>query len=137
MKKDYLIIDRAKWRTGGISYLNLNYTGEGSTLLLNEEGFMCCLGFRCHQMGVPEEDLLGSPTPDSLSELYDIPDLIEKVGLFCDFSVYRDTRFTQDAVNINDNTGLSSKEREKAITKHFKKIGVTVEFKGRYKKSKV
>lgn len=132
MKKDYLIIDRAKWRIGGEG---IHKTGEGNTALLNDEGFMCCLGFRCEQMGIPKKDLLGAVTPDSLSELYDIPDLIEKVGSYDGYDAYDDTPFTQEAVNINDNTDLSPEEREKAITKHFKKIGVIVEFKGRYKKS--
>lgn len=131
MKKDYLIIDRAKWRTGaGGNFL----TGKGNTLLLNDEGFMCCLGFRCHQMGIPKNDLLGICTPGSfsLSSRYDIPDLIEEKPWGWDNS-----SFVEDAVKINDDMFLTPEQREKAITEHFKKIGVTVEFKGRYKKSKV
>lgn len=130
MKKDYLIIDRAKWRTGGdLSYPNA--TGEGSTLLLNDEGFMCCLGFRCHQMGIPKNDLLNVGTPGSLSGLYDIPDLIE--GMY--FGCFDNSRFASKAIQLNDDPFLTPEQREKAITEHFKTIGVTVEFKGRYKKS--
>jgi hypothetical protein len=63
--KDYLIIDRAKWRTGGNSPIQ---TGVGRTRLLNKEGYMCCLGFRCHQMGIPEKDLLKAGyTDDEIS----------------------------------------------------------------------
>jgi hypothetical protein len=130
MKKDYLVIDRAKWRTGGHSSLNPSHTGKGSTLLLNDEGYMCCLGFRCHQMGIPKQDLLGECTPEGLCELYTIPDLIYSD----DGDIWADTSFTNDAIGINDDSELSIKEREKAITEHFKKIDVIVEFKGRYKK---
>lgn len=127
MKKDYLIIDRAKWRTGGNPILNPNYTGEGSTHLLNDQGYMCCLGFRCEQMGIPEQHLLNVGMPSGLYNLYDIPDLINESG--------KNSEFAVQAVRINDDPSLSTKEREKAITEHFKKIGVIVEFKGRYKKS--
>lgn len=123
MKKDYLIIDRAKWRTGGEG---IHKTGEGNTVLLNDEGYMCCLGFRCEQMGIPEKLLLNVGMPSGLYNSYDIPDLINELG--------KNSEFAVQAVKINDDGEPSPKEREKAITKHFKTIGVTVEFKGRYKK---
>lgn len=121
--KDYLIINRSKWRTGGKtpSYK----TGEGCTALLNEEGYMCCLGFRCHQMGIPKKDLLGKGTPDGLSDKWDIPDLINAVG--------NDSDFTREAIRINDNISYTHEEREEKITEHFATIGVTVEFKAKYK----
>jgi len=115
--KDYLIIDRSKWRTGK--------TGEGYTALLNENGYMCCLGFRCHQMGIPKKDLLGKRAPDELSEKWDIPDLINAVG--------NDSYFTSEAIRINDNMIYTHEEREKKITEHFATIGVIVEFTGKYK----
>jgi hypothetical protein len=120
MKKDYLIINRAKWRTGGDSRIQ---TGEGSTKLLNNDGFMCCLGFRCHQMGIPKKDLLGYLSPAGLSENWVIPDLVDSAG---------DTDFTTTAVDINDDECITQEEREKEITEHFATIGVTVEFKGKY-----
>ena len=123
MKKDYLIIDRAKWRTGGYSHIQ---TGEGGTALLNNDGFMCCLGFRCHQMGIPKKDLLGKEVPETLSKNWVIPDLIDSVG--------NDTDFTNTAIEINDDRDITREEREKEITEHFATIGVTVEFKGKYPK---
>ena len=124
MKKDYLIIDRAKWRTGGDSRIQ---TGEGSTKLLNNDGFMCCLGFRCHQMGIPKKDLLGKGCPEQLANNWTIPDLIDSV-------VGYDTDFTTTAIEINDSDAITQEEREKEITEHFATIGVTVEFKGKYPK---
>ena len=123
MKKDYLIINRAKWRTGAKSKAQ---TGKGDTALLNGEGFMCCLGFRCHQMGIPKKDLLEITCPFHLSDDWNIPDLINIFG--------GDSEFTCKAIQINDNSKLTSEEREKRITEHFATIGVTVEFKGKYVK---
>ena len=123
--KDYLIINRAKWRTGQ-DPIDIDFsTGKGDTLLLNKEGFMCCLGFRCHQMGIPKKDLLNVATPDSIATHWDIPDLLDSRG---------NTKFTNEAIGINDDGSLTSEEREIAITKHFVTIGVTVEFKGKYVK---
>ena len=123
--KDYLIINRSKWRTGGNTNDSSCKTGEGYTALLNEKGYMCCLGFRCHQMGVPKKDLLGKGVPDELYDEWDIPDLVNEFG--------NDTNFTRQAVKINDNVSYTHEEREKKITEHFATIGVTVEFKGKYK----
>lgn len=122
--KDYLIIDRSKWRTGGESP---SKTGKGYTQLLNKQGFMCCLGFRCNQMGIPKKDLLGNHIPEHLKGLYDIPDLIEE-----DEGKWSDTAFTQEAININDDESITSTEREKSIKEHFATIGVTVKFVGKY-----
>jgi hypothetical protein len=122
MKKDYLIINRAKWRTG---HYGKNQTGMGISQLLNNKGYMCCLGFRCHQMGIPKKDLLGMASPNSISNNWDIPDLTNS---------YSNTEFTLEAVRINDDGKLTSEEREIAITEHFATIGVTVEFTGKYPK---
>lgn len=121
--KDYLIINRAKWRTGANSIDPSYRTGKGYTALLNEEGYMCCLGFRCHQMGIPKKDLLGISSPEDLSDDWDIPDLVNG----CD-----DTSFTDQAIRIND-IDQEQNTREKEIKKHFATIGVTVEFTGKYK----
>lgn len=126
MEKDYLIIDRSKWRTGEGSF---SETGKGDTLLLNKQGFMCCLGFRCNQMGIPKKDLLNKGMPEDLADLYNIPNLIEG-----DDEFWADTEFTNAAIRLNDSRMLKPKEREKAIKEHFATIGVTVQFKGRYVK---
>ena len=122
--KDYLIIDRSKWRSGDWS---VNRTGRGGTCLLNQDGYMCCLGFRCEQMGIPKEDLLNKGAPWELSFDWDIPDLVDDEGFIID------SDFTDKAITINDNPSLTPAEREIAIKNHFQKIGVTVEFTGKYK----
>lgn len=117
--KDYLTIDRSKWRTGKE---NFGSTGEGDTELLNEDGFMCCLGFRCEQMGIPKDLLLYKGTPASISN-YDIPDLVDEQGWNLPFCTM--------AMDLNDEN-MPRKDREKAIKEHFATKDIIVIFTGKY-----
>ena len=121
MKKDYLVIDRPKWRTGNEG---LNKTGIGETKLLNEEGYMCCLGMRCYQMGVKKTDLVLANSPIDLSGLYTIPQLLKGGS---------NSILSQMAIDINDNSITTPEEKEILITKLFAKHRITVVFKGKYK----
>ena len=129
MKKDYLIIDRAKWRTG---YFSDNQTGRGDTQLLNAEGYMCCLGFRCLQMGVPENELLDTSTPGDLADKWQIPDLVLKKSKIQNDGPDYNTEFSYKAMDINDDVDLTPEEREKRIIKYFAKKNIIVEFVGKY-----
>lgn len=132
-KKDYLIINRSKWRTGGDPDITdstnkkENVTGKGDTQLLNNEGFMCCLGFRCQQMGIPKKDLLNIASPNGLKD-WDIPDLLTTSP----FGTVINSKFTMEAIRINDKADISSKEREKQIKEHFAKRNIIVVFTGKY-----
>lgn len=136
MKK--LIIDRSRWRTGGgqfapEAFTTKNITGEGFTQLLNEEGYMCCLGFACIQSGVPKERLLHSGTPSSLGDYIDWKDLRLLIPHLVVGGV--NTLFSAKAMSLNDDQTIDSSERERRITKHFAEIGTEVEFTGQYKQT--
>lgn len=122
----HLIIDRSKWRTGDQS---VNQTGVGLTQLLNHDGYMCCLGFFCLAAGLKKEMILGSGQP---SDAY----FDSKVDLFpvaeTGHEQYQETQFSQQAIRINDNPGISSREREEKIKKHFAEASITVEFINNY-----
>jgi len=122
MEKDILKISRSKWRTGGGGR---NKTGRGQTMLLNNEGYMCCLGFRCNQLGIPKKDLLDKMQPSYLRG-WEIPDLIT--------TRQDDSAFCGKAMEINDSPELTAREREKQLIAHFAKKGTTVIFTGRYPK---
>lgn len=53
-----ITIDRSKWRRGGDKQEN-----AGDTALLNEQGFMCCLGFICLAEGFTVEEILKAGEP--------------------------------------------------------------------------
>ncbi len=55
-------VDRRKWKNG--------YRGMGSSLLLNAEGFMCCLGFAAKRLGYSDEEILDQGAPYVLSPGY-------------------------------------------------------------------
>lgn len=117
--KDYLIINRKKWKTGS--------HGFGKTNLLNSDSrMMCCLGFRCEQMGIPKKDLEDKFYPSSLSREYTIPGLINSKGC--------NTKFANKAIEINDNSNITSEVREKRLIALFKKVNIIVEFEGKYVK---
>jgi len=118
-------INRFKWRTGeeapGL------HTGEGSTLLLNEEGFMCCLGFAAKQIGkISNEKVMRCGEPDGIGTV--ISPLTEKngAGFICN------TKFTEDCVTVNDDTKITRKQRERKLIRKFNAAGIDLEFFGTY-----
>jgi hypothetical protein len=128
MKK--LIIDRSIWRTGGEPENgNSVYTGKGSTQLLNQEGFMCCLGMVCEQMGVPRTHFLGVIHPEyvfGLAKFESINNfLVYKSDVQEDYS---NTTFTCFAMDINDDKYITSEKREAKLKEHFATKGIEIEF---------
>lgn len=122
-----LIIDRSKWRTGGIAYDETH----GDTSLLNEKGNMCCLGFYCLQIGeISKNEILEIALPEDLNNVNVYDDamlhLVNQDNL-------RNTLFTTKAIDINDAEELTNEEREKNIQEHFKQIDVDVVFINDYK----
>lgn len=122
--KNTIVIDRSKWICGRPDVCSgKNTHGEGETFLLNEEGFMCCLGFATHQIARCSKDrLCGMYRPlDYYSFIF--PDSEGK---------YKLIDIEQEAVMINDDESLTRKTREKKLKTLFKKIGLKLVFKGEY-----
>lgn len=99
-----LKLDVHTWKSGGCGYCR---TGLGVTFLKNNQGFMCCLGQFAKQLGVKDECLLGVAILKDLS--VNIPDLLNN------------TRWCDEAIDINDIENTSVKERIKNLKKHCKK----------------
>lgn len=127
MKK--LIIDRSIWRTGDNSD---NATGDGDTALLNHQGYMCCLGMMCEQIGIPRQALLDVLQPHDMdideSYLNNYPALSTLVFQGLEEFYLKGTSFAFNAMKINDDGTISSEQREEAITMHFATRGIAVEF---------
>lgn len=115
MKK--FTVRRSKWRRGGPHYSEKN---KGTTFLLNEEGYMCCLGFACNQIcRIPMEKLLNNSYPWEVANSNTT--FVDSEGNSPDF--------VKKAVNINDNEKISNKVREARLTKLFADNGIKVTFK--------
>lgn len=122
-------IDRSRW-VSGVPHWGLhseNTTGMGETSLLNEHGFMCCLGFVCRQLGLHSTDIYERGAPDFLIlEAQDplVPILLDDKG--------NPSRLTALAMNINDDNGLTPAEREQQLIALFKEHGHEITFEGKY-----
>lgn len=87
-----LVLDYSKWRSGLEGY---NKLGKGETRLKNEQGFMCCLGQWCEQIGGPEINLMNITTPTNLNVLVDPFNYRDGIG-------FSSSRLSIKAMQIND-----------------------------------
>lgn len=128
----HVVIDRSKWRCGGEG---VGRIGEGSTELLNKEGYMCCLGFACLRAGLSKKTILRVARPDSeelvIERHRSVPQKLTAVNLY---STSGDIEWVNKAINNNDSKSFTPKEREYRIKQNFKTGGHTVEFVGEYEK---
>lgn len=116
-EKKEIIIDRSKWRTGGwITKHNKNTTGCGDVALLNEEGNMCCLGFISRQQSKKsKEQYFNRAIPSELSFVVTGLSYRTKDGSVLD------TDLSDAAMDINDNTKTTYKQKEKELIELFNK----------------
>ena len=124
------VIDRSAWVCGN-GEADLDHL-VGSTLMLNEEGFMCCLGHVCHNSGFGKDLLLSEGLPEDVvadTDFLDLPYLVDAESEDEDIG---DSAFAGQAVSINDDRLLAPKEREKQLKVLFKEHGITLKFVGRY-----
>lgn len=113
-----LILDYSKWRCGGDSK---NRLGEGTTALLNKEGYMCCLGqFSLQLAPLSKKDILNKPYPQDTYKY--IPFLTKDLG---EAGIVK-TSLVPGAVTINDKSDLSPKERIKRLKELFSGYGLEI-----------
>jgi hypothetical protein len=115
-EKIKVTIDRSKWRTGS-SYDSA--AGLGMTKLLNNEGYMCCLGFCCKAAGCIDKDIMN---------------IISPVGVYrfnFDDSSLGCSSFTYKAMKIND-SGLTREVKEQRLLELFRDSSFEIEFTGEY-----
>lgn len=116
-----VVIDRSKWRTGGFNF-EAPKTGIGETVLCNMEGFKCCLGFAVQQVEkVDEDSILHSPQP---KEYYQTHKAKGGINIFAPIE--------DEAIDINDGI-LPLKEKEAKLIPLFAKIGIDLQFVGKYR----
>lgn len=127
------IIDRSKWRCGGDS--EPNQRGLGKTQLLNAQGFQCCLGQICEQLGISPNQILDIAEPLDLDFSADasLEAKIEPLAFYLgDGSGAENTFLAIHAININDDPNIVPAEREKMLALAFAEQGHEIEFVGEY-----
>lgn len=139
-RKIKVVIDRSKWRTGGGG---LNQTGEGGTSILNDEGYMCCLGFCMNASKLAKKDLLHKDTPAStLNGLRcnsnKVSGILRSTGVRALTSptvfsgCFASTELTNEAIDINDAYSTTPEQKEKQLLELFKDSVFDIEFTGSY-----
>ena len=111
-----LVIDRSQWRCGGFR----GY-GKGETFLLNKEGYMCCLGFRC----LAHDETLDILSHQNPNEVAGAPKKLKKSETLC-------TRFAESAIEINDDEDITNEVRERRLRALAKRNNEKWIFVGEY-----
>jgi len=108
-----LKLDYNTWKCGGDPFDTSdaqdypNVLGKGQTLLLNKNGYMCCLGQFASQLGVDTSLLKGAGEPDEIN----IDDTIVLLTKRDDMDRIRNTDFSKKAIEINDNKRTTPLEK--------------------------
>ena len=111
-----LVLDYDKWRSGNHSD---SQVGVGPVRMLNNEGFMCCLGQFSQQAGVCDQINHNAPSPhqDHVAEF------IDKRGACIPLSI-----LATKAIDINDGE-LPAIKKGRKLQELFKEYGFTVTLK--------
>jgi len=129
-KSKVLILDESKWicgspdvKFGEMSHLTTR--GEGSTRLLNDEGYMCCLGQFAKQLNpkITEGDLLN---------FGDFNNFHIKIPFLTRRTKWKETTnsgISSIAISINDDTETKIEEKVKKLRSLFKTKGYKLIFK--------
>lgn len=126
--KKTLVLKKSKWICGlpDKEGDRRGYTlGRGNTDLLNNKGFMCCLGQFSLQLdkSLNQCDIIGKTEPSDLD--VEIPGLSNEISE--GFSRYfKNTQLTNDAIDLNDNYKITVTEKVKRLKKLFSKHGYKI-----------
>lgn len=115
-----------KWRCGSTSTDYKCRMGEGSTDLLNLEGFQCCIGQFSSQFGIPDSELVGEPNPAMLAKSgKKLPE--EYVKLFLTNDLSDNSALTRGLISINDDTSTIAEDKIKGIERILKVFEIDLE----------
>lgn len=114
-----LTLDYSKWRAGGTSVFSSkeNEIGQGDTRLLNESGFMCCLGQFALQCDFSVEEIIRKNGPC---------DLRKEMPLFNQSGEYGfvNTSLACKCIGINDDRTTTYKQKIFSLHRLLKEHGI-------------
>jgi hypothetical protein len=116
-----LTIDRSKWRRGG----SMDYELRGPTRLLNEKGYMCCLGFDALACGLTPDDIRNAIDPETMHTRFANEGKVLPVG-YAEKRVRDDGRLSLaagSAVRANDDDLISEDQRELRVRDALLNLG--------------
>lgn len=125
------ILDIKKWRCGADSRDYKTRIGSGSTSLKNEQGFSCCIGQFCKQIGIAEDKLLDIATPECLKDYYsemEYPNLFDSIFVYkeSEKTKFCDSKLSRELILINDNRETTVVVKVKELRATLEKYGHTL-----------
>ena len=125
------LIDRSKWRSGNIGE---HAIGKGYPMMLNNEGFMCCLGQCSAQYNEGSVDIFGFATPAGVAKKYrqvlNGANKVIRLLTQVNGNLISNSDFSEQAMEINDDPELSTEIREEMLRYLFESEGHEIEFSG-------
>lgn len=118
------ILDVNKWRSGGER--RQTKLGHGDTLMLNKEGFQCCLGQFASQRGVSDSHLMNQNEPAAVKSDVAYDSLFVQPAKARGPSPFVNTALANALIDINDSQILSIEERIDGIRKKLGAHGHTL-----------
>ena len=122
------IVDRSTWNNSHTFVRSNPYLYSESRA---GEERLCCLGFVCHQLGIPVKDFKYKGFPSDLKNEWDIPYLL-KGSIYKGKKYWSNSDLTNKAVKINDSLAVPFKEKEKMLKELFNKHKLDIKFVGKY-----
>lgn len=110
------VISRSKWLRGS----------KKNSVLLDNTGKMCCLGFYATSLGVSEADIAGKATPESAYTV-EWPEWVRTYACSSDRRSF-DSDSILEIIDTNDSPDLTDSQRERRLTRHFARQGIKVRF---------
>ena len=117
-----VVVERSKWLRGD----------PGSSMLLDEDGMRCCLGFVMHAEGFWDAQLFEKTTPH---EVVILPQQGRGSRLTCEITSpsgflvgESNTGWAHRAMLLNDNPGFTDAKRERLLRAHCKCENSLVQF---------
>jgi hypothetical protein len=107
-------VQRSKWLRG---------EGEDASMLLRNDGKMCCLGQVCQQLGFSNEQMLTQENPSHLKSQ------IEGLTEACTYREgVTDSYHCREMMQVNDDTLSEDKDREQALCDLATEAGFSLQF---------
>lgn len=130
--KTTFTIDRSKWRCGG----NIEPRGKGPTQMLNQEGYMCCLGQIGRQLGCPDDQMLEYGVPCECGAYFEYEDewgdWHDEWKFPPEWKGILDGKFVSEAIAINDSEEPTDTQRERSLERLAEQYGLRIDFIGDY-----
>jgi hypothetical protein len=120
-RPEVFYLNYKRWVCGQSGVNNgVNRLGLGDSMLLNKEGYMCCLGQYSEQCKIDKKALIGTACPDNINIDGPIPGLTVKDEDGNGFG-FRNTKLAELAMEINDDNYTTVAEKIKKLKSLFSK----------------